>query len=267
MYRRQPPRRHACTLCVRLKVKCVPLDATSCQRCTRLGHPSCVFPEHVRGSGNLNIPRPQPGAQDTSGTTAPTPVRNDGIDSLLHDTISLHLTNELLDKYRRHKMPQFPFVVIPEETDVADLRRRSPFLLLCILTASLEHHPELQSTLENLVRKEVAQRMIVDIERNMDLLQGLLVHIAWYYYHWRTYHTHMYMLLQMARMMIGDLGLNREESFHLREIPVGDKDPFQNRRESSPSTAGQRAFLGCYYLCSKCVSCYFYVLDYADGAF
>ncbi|KAL2869453.1 uncharacterized protein BJX67DRAFT_379007 [Aspergillus lucknowensis] len=148
-------------------------------------------------------------------------------------------------------MPQFPFMNVPPEVDAATLYQQSPFLLLCILTASLDHNPSLQDALEMKVRNEIASRLIVGVERSMDLLQGLLVHTAWHVYHWRTYHTHMYMLLQMAAMVVIDLGLDREESFGMQAIPADGRELDQMRELVAPHAAGQRALLGCYYLCSK----------------
>ncbi|KIA75564.1 hypothetical protein HK57_00667 [Aspergillus ustus] len=243
MYRRQPPRRYACTRCVQLKVKCIPSDTGKCQRCSRLGHPTCVFPKDVRGNNASKSPPTQ---------TPSTPTQAHENEYIFHEQITPQLAAELLAKYRTRKMPQYPFVIIPETTDVATLHQESPFLLLCILAASLEHNPSLQDEVELIVRKEIASRLIVSVERNMDLLQGLLVHIAWHHYHWRTYHTHMYMLLPMAVMVIVDLGLDKEESFRMLPIPAEDKDlePTSGGGQVQ-SAAGQRALLGCYYQCSK----------------
>jgi hypothetical protein len=171
---------------------------------------------------------------------------------IFHEQITRQLAEDLLERYRKHKMPQFPFVIIPPTTDLATLRQESPFLLLCILTACLDHNPPLQDSLELIVRKEIASRVVVGIERNMDLLQGLLVHIAWQHYHWRTYHTHMYMLLPIATMIVVDLGLDREDGFRMQPIPAEDQElEHAGGHGQVQSAAGQRALLGCYYQCSK----------------
>lgn len=236
MYRRQPPRRYACTRCSQLKVKCVPATG-SCQRCRRLGHPSCVFPANVRGKNT-----------QTSHPELSTPELHDGNETVFHESIDVQLANKLLLKYRAQKMSQFPFVIVPPELDLQSLRQQSPFLLLCILTASCEHDPSLQHALEAVVRQEVASRLIVNVGRNIDLLQGLLVHAAWYHYHWRTYHTHMYMLLQMTMTVVADLALDRQQGFGMQDIP---REGRGNDTWSAHKAAGQRALLGCYYLCSK----------------
>ncbi|KAL4806648.1 hypothetical protein BDV18DRAFT_137940 [Aspergillus unguis] len=205
-------------------------------------------------------PTPSPGMNDADKGRPKSP------DSDICDFINDDDADNLLSKYRAQKQPHFPFVIIPPRTDIATLREESPFLLLCILTASLEHNKSLQETLEVTIRKEIANRVIVSVERNMDILQGLLVHAAWYHYHYKTYHTQIYMLIQMAMMVVADLGLDRQENsgFRMQPIPVeagaGIKEPQPGsaghtacgmRDPSAQSAAGQRALLGCYYLCSN----------------
>ncbi|KAL4956321.1 hypothetical protein BDW69DRAFT_203445 [Aspergillus filifer] len=245
--KKQPPRRYACARCSQLKVKCV-LSRTggACQRCTRLGHSSCVFPADVRGCPRTITP--------SMGSSTPISSSNNedecGSDFVFHPAITYQIADGLLSKYLVYKQPQFPFVIVPPGTTVSALRRESPFLLLCMLTASLEENPSLQDELEVHVRKEIATRIVVGIERDMDILQGLLVHAAWYHYHWRTYHTHGYMLLQMTVMVVIDLGLDRQEGFRMRAIPLEGSSNW-TKEAVSQSSAEQRALLGCYYLCSS----------------
>lgn len=87
----------------------------------------------------------------------------------------------------------------------------------------------------------------------MDLLRGLLVHIAWYHYHWRIYHTQVYMLLQMAMAIVVDLGLDRYNNFKMQSISYDGKgaEELHKGQVLYLTPDGQRAFLGCYYLCSK----------------
>lgn len=129
--------------------------------------------------------------------------------------------------------------------EIEVLRQRSPFLLLCIVTVCMEHKPLLQHKLEALVRETAATRLIAKSERNLDLLLGLLVHCAWFHYHWRTPHIHKYMLLEMAHMVVVDLGIDKDENIRMQPIPP---EPADNQRHHSNPTE-QRALLGCYHLC------------------
>lgn len=166
--------------------------------------------------------------------------------------LTLWEADELLSKFQEHKMHHFPFVIIPKGVNASALRRKCPFLLLCIMTACLEHDPTKQGKLESEIRKVIGTSLIMEMRRNMDLLQGLLVHIAWYHYHWRTYHTQAYMLLQIAIMLVVDLGLDKDENFKMQAIPPDGKESDQAQEyEIHQTPSGQRALLGCYYLCSK----------------
>lgn len=188
--------------------------------------------EHIRQQGLTNKP-------------------SDPDDFISRGLLTLSEADELLRKFRKHKMHHFPFVIIPEGVNASGLRRDSPFLLLCIVTACLEHDPALQEKVEREIREVVGTRIIMEMRRNMDLLQGLLVHTAWYHYHWKTYHTQAYMLLQIAIMVVADLGLDKDENFRMQAIPPDGKTEQAQGYEIHQTSAGQRALLGCYYLCSK----------------
>lgn len=178
--------------------------------------------------------------------------RGDTDDFISRELLMLSEADELLQKFRKHKMHHFPFVIIPEGVNASALRRESPFLLLCIVTACLEHDPALQEKLEREIREFIGACLIMEMRRNMDLLQGLLVHTAWYHYHWKTYHTQAYMLLQIAIMVVADLSLDKDENFRMQAIPLDGKESNQMQEyEIYQNPAGQRALLGCYYLCSK----------------
>ncbi|GLA80568.1 hypothetical protein AtubIFM56815_001392 [Aspergillus tubingensis] len=199
-----------------------------------------------KGSG-MNL---TPVSETQTCSVSPKPKwRNDFID---RELLNIAEGEELLLKFRTDLMPLFPFVLI-HEVNFGELRENSPFLLLCIMTACLEHKPALQQKLELEVRSVISTRIMMNMERDMDILRGLLVHIAWSHYHWRNYHTQVYMLLQMAMAIVVDLGLDRYDNFRMRHIydHGEDMDGSQGGQVLYLTPDGQRAFLGCYYLCSK----------------
>ncbi|PYH31865.1 uncharacterized protein BO87DRAFT_398949 [Aspergillus neoniger CBS 115656] len=158
---------------------------------------------------------------------------------------------ERLAKFRLHKMPLFPFVMIPTQLGVPTLRQQSPFLLLCIVTACLEHKPSLQLKMEQEVRRSIATRLVANLERSLDLLLGLLVHVAWSYYHWPICDSRCSMFLQMAVMIVGDLGLDKGD-LKMQASPFNSQVANQVEIDSACWTsAAQRALLGCYYLSSR----------------
>lgn len=72
---------------------------------------------------------------------------------------------------------EFPLIVLRFEADLECLRWERPCLLLAVLTACARDH--LQTQLEVEFRKMLADRVILRAEKNIDLLQGLLVFLTW----------------------------------------------------------------------------------------
>ena len=86
---------------------------------------------------------------------------------------------DLLNIFRAKMTSYFPFVVVPEEVTVQDLIRTKPSLCLAILSAAAHGDIKLQRKLAVLFNELVAVRMIAGKFTTTELLQGLLVHLAW----------------------------------------------------------------------------------------
>ncbi|KNG87112.1 hypothetical protein ANOM_005303 [Aspergillus nomiae NRRL 13137] len=172
-------------------------------------------------------------------------------DLLTIGILTLAQCNRLLDKFRTVKMPQFPFVIISDSMNAISLRREYPFLFMTIMTVSTEDTPALQKKLGHEVKRTISTRIIMNNERNIDLLLGLLVYTAWYHYHWESMLPHMYLFLQLTVIMVADLGLDREPNFTMRNIAASlGRPPTAHQLSTSHSAAGKRALLGTFYLCS-----------------
>lgn len=59
------------------------------------------------------------------------------------------------------------------------MMREHPFLLLAAITSVTSGYPSMQDTLADELKRTLAQRVVVREEADLDLLQGLLVHLAW----------------------------------------------------------------------------------------
>lgn len=77
------------------------------------------------------------------------------------------------------KAPSFPFVVVPPDVSLTSLRREKPFLLLAILACALQGQKKLRNAIELEIRESLSQKVVVNGEKSMDLLQGLLVYLCW----------------------------------------------------------------------------------------
>lgn len=71
-----------------------------------------------------------------------------------------------------------PILAIPTNLHSLELKAQQPFLWLCIMAVSLKCSTQ-QKALGLEIRRTMAYRIILEGERNLDLLQGLLVYAGW----------------------------------------------------------------------------------------
>lgn len=133
----------------------------------------------------------------------------------------------------------FPFVMLPKECFCRDLLQQRPILMFAVLTAASYDSALLQLRLSREFRK-VAMVKIMNGEKSLDLLQGLLVFIAWHHHYMDAQAASIHLLLQICVGIAGDLGLDT--------VPSTTKSPLA--RDESRDREAKRAYLGCYYLAS-----------------
>lgn len=90
----------------------------------------------------------------------------------------LERANILLDRFRV-MMAYFPFVVLPPTIDARTLSRERPFLYRAIMAAA-EQDPIHQRDQAKDVVQYLALHMLQLGEKNLDMLLGVLVHLAWF---------------------------------------------------------------------------------------
>lgn len=93
--------------------------------------------------------------------------------------LTLPVLDHLLDRYRTAQH-FFPFVEVPSQCSAERMLGSRPSLLLAVLTVTAARHTRLQSQLAREFRDMLARRVVVDGESDLDLFEGLLVHLAWY---------------------------------------------------------------------------------------
>ena len=86
--------------------------------------------------------------------------------------------DELLAIFRNEMSPNFPFITMAELTRAEDLRRDRPSLFTAILAVTTRNTSG-GKALGKAFSKQLAERMVVDGERNMDLLLACLTYAAW----------------------------------------------------------------------------------------
>jgi hypothetical protein len=133
----------------------------------------------------------------------------------------------------RQLTPHFPFVELRAGADVIKMVASRPVLTLAVCTVATASQPEVQARLTQAFRYAISSRVVLGNEQNLDVLTGYLVFLAWHH-HYMTDH-HIYQQLALLAGMAADLGLYRAWS---------------KRTDPSSSLERDRAFVGCYYLCS-----------------
>ena len=82
-----------------------------------------------------------------------------------------------------HQQPYFPYVIVPRAASVEHMIQTRPMLLLATLTASSGGDEIVQASCDVNFRTFLAKKVIVQGDRSLDLLQGLLVYLAWYHHY------------------------------------------------------------------------------------
>ncbi|KAH7412843.1 hypothetical protein BKA64DRAFT_339090 [Cadophora sp. MPI-SDFR-AT-0126] len=160
--------------------------------------------------------------------------------------VTLKQAEELLSKYRE-KASFFPFVKIAPDATVPSLSRTSPFLLLAILTSASIQDRLLHHQIDHEFRRVLSSKVLLQGQRSLDFLQGLLVYIAWYPAHINPRDTTSFMYMNLAISLLVDLGLdqatpntNKTDAAITTDLIEGDHF----------SAAARRTYLGCYYMSS-----------------
>ena len=105
-------------------------------------------------------------------------VFDDFQDSISKGCITFEQAEVSLQAFRT-EAANFPFVVVDPTIPLDILRLKRPFLLLSILAFSAQWNVPLQSKLEMELKESLCKRVIMDGEKSLDLLQGLLVYLNW----------------------------------------------------------------------------------------
>lgn len=206
-----------------------------------------------------------PGSLSASSKAPPNTSTSSAIPSIPYETgeyedldiidcnlLSLDMANNLLNLFRDDFVTHFPFVVIPAEITVETLRRKSPFLFLTIMAATTFRNSILQRHLATEIQRRISARIVMSCEKNMDLLQGLLVHVAWYHYYFDPKKPQIFLMLQLCVTLIHDLGLDKNPSE--KRAKLTDSGQLVEGNYFQRSAAEKRALLGAYFLSASYVS-------------
>ncbi|TGO57741.1 hypothetical protein BCON_0062g00100 [Botryotinia convoluta] len=145
----------------------------------------------------------------------------------------------------------FPFVLLPPQASLESLRHERPILLLGILASTSQNNIPVQHLLESELRETISSRTIIHGEKSIDLLQGILLYLAWYHYHYNPEKENLFQLTQMANAMVIDLGLHRPK-FGEVQTSYSSTLGFECPKKFTPDQIEEkRTVIGCFCLTSS----------------
>ena len=88
--------------------------------------------------------------------------------------------NAYLIVYREEFMPKYPFVVIPADLDAFELWTQSRVLFWCVMGAVAPQSVTVQNGVKRWFRRYIAEHVVVNREKRLDLLQAIMIHLGWF---------------------------------------------------------------------------------------
>ena len=154
-------------------------------------------------------------AQDSHGGASKTPNLRDSamedtyVDIVQRGLITAEYAEALLSKYNNLMMPHFPGVVFPPGETAEHLRSTKPLLFLALMAACTSDSAALQKTLVKELMRIIAEKVVCNGEKNLELVQALFVSVVWYWPPESFEELKFYQLAHMGVIMAIDLGLGR----------------------------------------------------------
>jgi hypothetical protein len=144
----------------------------------------------------------------------------------------------LLAIYTTQLVPCFPFVPLPSDSTPSQLASTRPFLWRVIrMVSSLRSHRSMHGQ-SLAIMQHLSEAVMIRGERSLDLLQGVIVMVAFYHYHCLV-HGQFNNLTLLAMAMVGDLNYHKP----LRPSKLDGEVGVRTDEE-------RRALLGAWYLSS-----------------
>ncbi|KAK3996450.1 putative fungal-specific transcription protein [Cladorrhinum sp. PSN332] len=171
------------------------------------------------------------------------------------EVISMGMAGELFLRYTTQMCQHLPGVVFPSGYTVTELRATKPILFLSIMAAASSEMPGLQKVLTKELMQVFAEKIIVDGQKSLELVQALQVAVIWYWPPERFEELKFYQLVHVAAVMAIEIGLGRKKQARggfRRHIANAWRDHPMHRAPLDPTTIeARRAWLTCYFLATN----------------
>jgi hypothetical protein len=118
--------------------------------------------------------------------------------------------DECLRRFRS-QLRCFPFVYLPEAITPAELRQSRPNLWMAILSVSTRSSSR-QAALCRKIQRIIADRLVVQHERSLDLLLAMLAYLGWANYQMGPGQPFLGVQCHLLISLIQDLGIEKSGS-------------------------------------------------------
>jgi hypothetical protein len=180
-----------------------------------------------------------------------TPPDEPNVDRNETADLSARETETLFNRYQRLMAPYMPFVVIPTGTHVSILAKTRPLLLQAITTVASFHDTTMQQSMAKDFMRQISERMLINCEKSLDILQSLTVFLNWYNPHLFTPPNHT-VLLHLAMALTHDLDIDRVPGFCEKvALMAATKAHGVFQPAKTITNDERRAVIGTYYLTSQ----------------
>ena len=222
-------------------------------------HPFCVPANPCHGFLDKQHP-PQP--RRVEARPAQEPDDNDTLQRVA-STLSVRLegiidertADKLFDRYVVEMAVHMPAVIFPRQTTAHQIRATKPILFLSILVAAaVGMMPiEPQEEMTELLKATFAQCIIRLGGKSIELIQALIIAVAWYRPPKLYEQMNFYQLTHIAAVMAIDIGLGKRIPGWKTGRPQSSADQARMPKYllHSGTIEARRTWLGCYFLCSK----------------
>ena len=93
--------------------------------------------------------------------------------------MTLDEADRALNLYRSVYFPSFPFVPVPAMMTAYDLYAQKPLLFRTIISVSAPQPASIQRDFKRWFREHIAEHVVVRVQKSMELLQAILLFLAW----------------------------------------------------------------------------------------
>lgn len=125
-------------------------------------------------------PVPGPDSPKYAAEREPRPLAaGEAVEIVKGFRVSLYEADRALNLFRSIYSPYFPFVVIPVMITSFDLYEKFPFLFRTIVAVTTPQSPGIQAEFKLWFREYIAQHVVVNNERRLEILQAILIYLAW----------------------------------------------------------------------------------------